>query len=458
MIGLNMQSVSNTNDMAARGISAHRRPGSANMQTDLKRRKSSKLTISLIGLSVAPLLVLGAVGVLVTSLFIYRNMRSEVMAGLRTLTYSSYEMYELMYPGDYGLENGLLAKGGRVIGDGENITDYIKEISGADATLFYGDERMFTTILSEDGSRAVGTRVSPEVAGQVLDRGEEYVSDRVSVNGTLYFGYYKPLKNEDGSVAGMVFVGRPRTQVMAVVWENIRLVSCVILVVVLITSAVCLLYSRRIIFSIRKIEEFLGKVAGGDVMAQIDQYPLRRTDELGEMGRFAVKLQASIIDLVGRDPLTGMYNRRSCNAALENVMKEYNRHGSVFALAIGDIDYFKRVNDTFGHQAGDAILKKLAALLTSHMERNGFVFRWGGEEFLFIYEDMDKAAAGEALAELQDDIRRSGLVYKEQAIQAAMTFGVADCREAEDLEEMIRLADQRMYRGKDGGRDRVVTE
>lgn len=428
------------------------------MQTDHNKRKPSKLTVSLIGLSVVPLLVLGAVGVIVTSLFIYRNMRSEVMAGLKTLTYSSYEMYELMYPGGYGIENGQLTKGGRLIGDGDGITDYIKEISGADATLFYGDERMFTTILSEDGSRAVGTHVSPEVAEQVLVRGQEYVSDHVLVNGIKYFGYYKPLENEDHSIVGMVFVGRPRTQVMEMVWENIRLVSYVILVVALVTGAVCVLYSRRIIFSIRKTEEFLGKVAGGDITAEIDEYLVRRTDELGEMGRFAVKLQASIIDLVGRDPLTGMYNRRSCGAALENVLEDYRRHGRRFAVAIGDIDYFKRVNDTFGHQAGDAILKKLSAILTSHMERYGFVFRWGGEEFLFIYEDMGKEEAGRALAELQDDIRRSGLVYKGQAIQAAMTFGVMECREAEDLEEIIRLADQRMYRGKDSGRDRIVIE
>ncbi|MBS6955735.1 MAG: diguanylate cyclase [Enterocloster asparagiformis] len=428
------------------------------MQTDHNKRKPSKLTVSLIGLSVVPLLVLGAVGVIVTSLFIYRNMRSEVMAGLKTLTYSSYEMYELMYPGGYGIENGQLTKGGRLIGDGDGITDYIKEISGADATLFYGDERMFTTILSEDGSRAVGTHVSPEVAEQVLVHGQEYVSDHVLVNGIKYFGYYKPLENEDHSIVGMVFVGRPRTQVMEMVWENIRLVSYVILVVALVTGAVCVLYSRRIIFSIRKTEEFLGKVAGGDITAEIDEYLVRRTDELGEMGRFAVKLQASIIDLVGRDPLTGMYNRRSCGAALENVLEDYRRHGRRFAVAIGDIDYFKRVNDTFGHQAGDAILKKLSAILTSHMERYGFVFRWGGEEFLFIYEDMGKEEAGRALAELQDDIRRSGLVYKGQAIQAAMTFGVMECREAEDLEEIIRLADQRMYRGKDSGRDRIVIE
>lgn len=431
--------------------------GSTFMRTTEKKQKHRNLAISLTGLSVVPLLILGVVSILMTSFFVYNSMRGEVKAGLKVLTESSCELYDLLYPGDYGITDGEVVKGDMAVGSRVSITDYVKEISGADATLFYGDTRVLTSICSADGSRAVGTKADEVVVEHVLKRGEVYFSDRVMVNGTAYFGYYEPLRNSDGSVVGMMFAGRPRSQVMEKVGESIHRISCVILVVLAATGLASLLYGRRIIFSIHKTEEFLGKVAGGDITADIDPYLLRRTDELGEMGRFAKQLQASIIDLVGRDPLTCMYNRRSCNAALENAMEEYRRRGSYFSIAIGDIDHFKWVNDTFGHQAGDTILKKLAMILTAHMERRGFVFRWGGEEFLFIYEGMDKKEAGEALAELQKDIHTGGLICEGQPVQAAMTFGLADCREAEDLDSLIHLADERMYCGKKSGRDRIVT-
>ena len=418
--------------------------------------KFRKLTVNLTGLSVIPLLVLGIAGILLTSIFIYTSMRDEVRRGLEVLMHSSSEVYDLMYPGEWEWKDSVLRKGGQVMNNENSIAEHIKEISGSDATVFLGDTRVLTSIRSRDGSLAMGTHSSPEVKQQVLEQGEPYFSEKVMVNGISYFGYYEPLRDMSGSVIGMIFVGRPRAEVMETVWQNIRLVSCLIFVVGVLTGAVSVFYSRRLIFSIKKTEEFLGKVAGGDIAVKMDPYLLKRQDELGEMGRFAQMLQSSIIDLVGRDPLTGMYNRRSCTAALENMMGEFKKKGTHFSLAIGDIDFFKRVNDTFGHQAGDVILKKLSAVLTSHMERRGFVFRWGGEEFLFIYEGMDREAAAACLAELQTDISSSGLVYKDHQITATMTFGLSDCREADSLDEMIRLADERMYLGKQNGRDQIV--
>lgn len=426
----------------------------------MKEKKPSyrKLTVNLTGLSVIPLLVLGIVGVLLTSVFIYTSMREEVKGGLKVLMHASNEVYDLMYPGDWEWKDGVLKKGGQVMNNENSIAEHIKEMSGADATLFLGDTRVLTSIRSGDGTLVMGTHSSQEVKQQVLEQGAAYFSDHVMVNGVSYFGYYEPLKAADGTVIGMFFVGRPRSEVMRTVWQNIRLVSWLICVVGLLTGTVSVFYSRRIIFSIKKTEEFLGKVAGGDIAVKMDPYLLKRHDELGEMGRFAQMLQSSIIDLVGRDPLTGMYNRRSCTTALENVMGEYTKKGTHFSLAIGDIDYFKRINDTFGHQAGDIILKKLSDILTSHMERKGFVFRWGGEEFLFIYEGVDRDMAAVCLSELQEDIKAGGLVYKGRQIVVTMTFGLSDCRESGSVDELIRLADDRMYRGKRDGRDRVVSD
>ena len=176
------------------------------MQTTAKKQKHRNLTVSLTGLSVVPLLILGVVSILMTSFFVYNSMRGEVRSGLKVLTGSSRELYDLLYPGDYGISDGAVVKGDKVVGSRVSITDYVKEISGADVTLFYGDTRVLTSICSADGSRAVGTRADETVAEHVLKRGEAYFSDRVIVNGTAYFGYYEPLRNADGSVVGLSLI------------------------------------------------------------------------------------------------------------------------------------------------------------------------------------------------------------------------------------------------------------
>lgn len=141
-------------------------------------------------------------------------------------------------------------------------------------------------------------------------------------------------------------------------------------------------YSKKTIFALNTTKHFLGAVANGDLTTEIDPYVLQRHDEIGDMGRFAVMMKESLSDLVGKDPLTGLHNRHSCDVVLASLIQRVKQKNTSFAVAMGDVDFFKYVNDTYGHQAGDETLRQLAKVISTHMEHLGFVFRWGGEELI----------------------------------------------------------------------------
>ncbi|MCR4694679.1 MAG: GGDEF domain-containing protein [Pseudobutyrivibrio sp.] len=162
-----------------------------------------------------------------------------------------------------------------------------------------------------------------------------------------------------------------------------------------------------------------------------------------------VKEQASI------DPLTGLINRR---ATMERV------HGDNFRskdndfrnIAIGDIDFFKRVNDTYGHATGDELLIQLAQMFTAAVGSKGFVARWGGEEFLFVLFDMNGDQALELLTKLRRDIELNTFVCKGINIKVTMTFGLTEWDPKDDFAKVTADADKNLYTGKNSGRNQVV--
>ncbi|WP_416324563.1 diguanylate cyclase domain-containing protein [[Eubacterium] hominis] len=420
--------------------------------------KKRRLTANLMFLSIIPLLVFGLFVTLISSLVIYKTLSQEVEHGLNVLVHATYENYELRYPGEFKVENGHLYKGNADIEDMIEAIDDIKAMSGTDATIFIGTNRYLTTILKDDGTRAVDTKAADEVIETVLNQGKEYFSDHVLVNGNKYFGYYMPLRNAKQEVIGMLFVGKPSVDVLASIENNILLVCIVALLVMVISVGIAMYYSKKIIIALNKFKEYLRDTANGDLTAQIDPCLLEREDEIGEMGKFAVMLQESLCDLVGKDSLTGLHNRQSCNVVLQSLMEKSNHEHTTFAIAMGDVDLFKHINDTYGHQAGDHVLKQLSNLIKEHMEHQGFVFRWGGEEFLLIYEDSNKEQAHEQLKQLQELIKQTEITWNHQPISISVTFGVTDSGCEKDMETLIHHADTYLYIGKKEGRNCIILE
>ena len=155
------------------------------------------------------------------------------------------------------------------------------------------------------------------------------------------------------------------------------------------------------------------------------------------------------------DPLTGLKNRRGAMEVLERCVTDYSNKGSFFCISIADIDFFKKVNDVYGHEAGDFVLVELSKLLKEEMKELGTVARWGGEEFLFIFENINGDFAYSKLEYIRHKIHHMDLEYKGEHISVSMTFGLEEY-DSEGLDAVISAADKKLYEGKSGGRNKVV--
>lgn len=417
-------------------------------------RKSIRFSMNI--LAILPLLCLGVIMLSVSVPVIHGAIVAETEEGLKNLSHALLEKCSVMGEGDYSLEDGILCKGEVPLGQNHYIVDSVKEVSGIDATIFWGDTRMLTTIQAENGDRAVGTKASAKVVNTVLGEGEDYFSDHALVNDAYYYGYYTPMKNSDGTVVGMVFVGKSRERVSRTIFHVASSVIIAVVAVMIAALSISLWYAGKMVHSLSEIREYLGNVAQGRLDCEIDEKLLQRPDEIGEMGRSANTLRMSILKLVGTDPLTGLYNRRNCNEALKQAMNRYHESGKKYTVVMGDIDNFKHLNDTYGHLAGDQVLRQLSEIFGTDMKEKGVAARWGGEEFLFIYNEQEGALR--ALESMVEKIRSTRIIYKEQTIQVTMTFGVASCREDDTMESLIKRADERLYRGKENGKNQIVCE
>ena len=161
-----------------------------------------------------------------------------------------------------------------------------------------------------------------------------------------------------------------------------------------------------------------------------------------------------------RDYLTGAYNRRYFFEAGHGIFADAVRTGRNMALAMLDIDHFKRINDKWGHDAGDAVLKCLAKILMERFRASDLVARFGGEEFCILIGDVAHGDAFMIFEELRQQIERSVVPHKvgEDAnnIQFTVSIGIC-CERLNDLESMITVADELLYAAKRNGRNKIAT-
>ncbi len=158
------------------------------------------------------------------------------------------------------------------------------------------------------------------------------------------------------------------------------------------------------------------------------------------------------------DALTGLHNRKGYNQKMSETIAHVNRYKIKASFIICDIDYFKQINDNFGHKVGDLALKKLAALLRERLRVNDFIARYGGEEFAVIlpHTDIDGAAtAGNGLREFIDNAAFS---YKGTQIPLTISLGVSVFRKGDDQSTVFERADHALYLAKKSGRNTVRTE
>lgn len=159
-----------------------------------------------------------------------------------------------------------------------------------------------------------------------------------------------------------------------------------------------------------------------------------------------------------RDALTGAYNRKHFDERLRTEIAFAARHRAEASLVLFDIDHFKKVNDTFGHQAGDAVLRQVAMLVSRRLRAEDVFARVGGEEFAVILRGIDRAGAARAAERIRTTVASLPVTFDEKAIPITLSAGCASVRCSTDRtpEDIVAIADRRLYEAKRTGRNRVV--
>lgn len=158
------------------------------------------------------------------------------------------------------------------------------------------------------------------------------------------------------------------------------------------------------------------------------------------------------------DPLTGAGNRRFADHVMTQRLSELGRNGWRFGLCFFDIDRFKSVNDRFGHEAGDAVLKTVAKSVMGAVRAHDFVARWGGEEFLVVVSQKEDAELEVVAERLRRIVEATAAKVGPDAIRVTISIGAAIARPEESYESLVARADSLMYLSKDRGRNRVTLE
>jgi len=211
------------------------------------------------------------------------------------------------------------------------------------------------------------------------------------------------------------------------------------------------------------------RVSSGDLDTKVE---IKTRDELYQLSRvfeeMRVQLKArdqALFDLAITDGLTGLFNRKYFNDCINLSLKNASRSNCDLTLIIIDIDFFKNLNDTYGHQAGDTVLIKVADMIATQLRHHDTLARFGGEEFITLLNDTDEETALIISQRIIDKIRELDVDVGDQNIKVTISIGCITYQpirntviNVEDISEtLIKQADDALYIAKDSGRDQVIS-
>lgn len=195
-------------------------------------------------------------------------------------------------------------------------------------------------------------------------------------------------------------------------------------------------------------KNLVGILTYGDVMREI-------LKELAEVNIKAKKLKKE----VSRDGLTGLYNQKYFKLLLENQLERVKRYGGILTLMMVDVDHFKKVNDLYGHDAGDLILQKVAGLIRRNTRKVNIVGRYGGDEFSIIAPISDVEGVRRLGERLREITERTKFRYKNNLLKVTLSIGVAGWDTGmQSARDLIVKADKALYQSKKAGRNAVSVQ
>lgn len=293
----------------------------------------------ILSMAIVPALLLGLISIVLTLTVVKNSMVDEIKEALKGTAAATLAAYD-QNAGDYlKSSNGDIWKGSYNISKSENLVDRIKENSGMDVTFFYGDERIMTSALDENGERILGSPAGEIIVEKVLNGGEEYFSKAVSLDGTLNYGYYMPVYQNGASEQpiGMIFVGTDKMQKDAAINTVLGIIGIAVFVVMAICIAVSTKMAASISNNIKSSIKVVGKVADGNLDVWVNEKLLGRRDEIGELSRVTITLRdamKSTIEEISQNAKHLLEASETLGAAADNTngtMKEVKQAVSFIA-------------------------------------------------------------------------------------------------------------------------------
>ncbi len=183
---------------------------------------------------------------------------------------------------------------------------------------------------------------------------------------------------------------------------------------------------------------------------------LKLTEQLTQMEQETQELQVMLQENRTKlmyDALTGIYSRMAYDERIMQELSRWGRYQTGFSYAILDIDHFKRINDTYGHNAGDKALKIVAQIMQSYVRQSDYVFRIGGEEFVLLLTSTDASAAATMVEKMRTGISESSFHFKGEPVSLTLSAGITETRKGDNVESIYERADAALYKAKNSGRN-----
>ena len=279
----------------------------------------------------------------------------------------------------------------------------------------------------------------------------------------LHYSKRLSLLVDDLSVQGASLATDDLGDMVAVMrLARIKLIGALVLVGVFLLLMMALL-RHHLIRPLQRIDHTLSSL-GVDQPAP--EFPEVRLTEIHAVEEATKRLHASLLSneaarrelelLANRDGLTGLINRRHFMLMAETELQRAQRYGRPIAVALGDLDYFKRLNDTYGHGAGDAVLRTFAALLADSVRQSDLVCRYGGEEFAFLFPESSVEQARVLVERFRQRFAEHDIQLPDGLlVRVTLSIGLADASHC-PIEIALQRADYALYEAKRLGRNRVI--
>jgi diguanylate cyclase (GGDEF)-like protein len=320
------------------------------------------------------------------------------------------------------------------------------------------DAPPFRFVLFDPAGKILGP---PPETGRALRPEEQHDAIPISVEGRIV-AFAAP--------HGLVNFSGADSAYLAAVWDALGWGTAA---AALMAVALGLLVGTGMSRSLRKLTVAVRNMQGGTLRQQVDT---RSRDEVGELARafnamsselaeshaqlqashFTISRQAAQLqELAIRDALTGLANRRHFDDLAARMYDHALRHGRPMAVAICDVDFFKRINDEFSHAIGDAVLRELGELMRLHLRSSDLAARYGGEEFVFAFPDSDLDAAAECCERLRHSIERHPWHTLHVDLKVTISVGLVGNLALGGVQSMLAAADRLLYEAKISGRNRL---